>query len=444
MRRKKIAIEIPMEVPDKEKQLKKTTTNPRKTIVRRITDAQYYTLLWILEHPTQYKNGEIVDLSIYDQSTIDNTVKKRCLYITDEENELVRDYLSTKKRHPSASAFVAQCGWKKDPKYVTKPIGSTIKYKQDDVKHALPIFEQVEADVLETPPSSFDESSKTVYMPPTGLSYGVYSDDERMRLAISLERTPVDKDTVQQCGLSYCDTVDMSQFLFIKDLNRQCQDVSDIDFRVLFYMLETRKINPAEAKMVLIKVGAGGVPEQSPSELIKYGLPKFYKDDPSITTAMLKAEQYSYKYFKMLAEEEPDSSYVFERFKDHIGFEKFPCIKHAQMCELQYSEGFEIKEVKINNDTVKVIYDDVLQGDEGVEINIKYNDRELLLNDFFCFEKTFKLNPEEKFNIWGEPMSINDYVRQLYEEYPHGIHGDFFATMKEAYEAGYACINEIA
>lgn len=427
------------------KEVKKATKptpvrqNNKKTVIRKITDLQYYTLLWILEHPTEYKEGNIVDTSIFDKGTVDNSIKRRCFYVTDDENELIRDYLDGYTRRMTADNFLKECGWQKDPKFVTKPFGSTIRYKDNQTTVATQEPVMV-APAMPIEPLAVDEVN--VYTP-TG-QYPVYSDSERMQLAIKLQRRPADKETITQCGLAYFDTVDMSQYLFIKDLNRQVQELSDIDFRVLFYMLETSKINPIEAKMVLIKVGAGGVPDKRPHDLLKYGVPRFYDEDSTILSAMIKAETFAYKYDKMLADGDPDPEYILERFKDHISNEIFPSVKYPQMLDFQYNKNIDVKDISINNDTVTITYDDVIEGDEGVTADIKYTDRDLLLNDFVCYERVFKIDPNRQHNVWGEVMSINDYIKTLYKQYPHGVKGDFYATMKEAYEAGVACINEIA
>lgn len=412
----------------------------KTTIVRQMTFGHYCQALWALENPEQFENGLMLDVSIYKAEQIE-AVGKRRFYVTDEQRQILDKFCRTIIVKKPVRNILATL--EKDPKYLTKPDGQTYRYKSNNqnntpVSIQPAVAPQIDADI----DMPIDIDNQLLYTPTA--QYSIYSDEERMQLAIRLQRKPADKELINQCGLSYFDTVDMSQYLFIKDLNRQVQDVSDIDYHVLFYMIETSKINSLEAKMVLIKVGAGGIPEKKPHDLIKYGVPRFYDDDSTLLSAMIKAETFAYKYDKMLKEDNPSPEYIFERFKDHIGFEKFPCVKHSQMCEYQYDENVEVKNIDIQDDTVIVTYDDIIEGDEGVKVEVRYNDRELLLNDFFCFEKTFNLDPNKKFNVWGEDISINDYVKQLYIEYPHGINGDFYATMKEAYEAGHACINEIA
>ena len=426
------------------KDFKKVTKPKRqtdkKTVVRKITDLQYYTLLWILEHKDEYRRGEIIDTSIFDKSTVDKKLKRRCFYVTDEENGLIRDYLGGSARRTTSDDFLKAVGWQKDPKFITKPIGSVIRYKQDNQignSQITPV-----TPVMPIMPIDTTLESEADYQPST--QYSVFDDKERMQLAIKLQKKAVDGEMLNSVGLPYFDTVDMSQYLFIKDLNKQVQDVSEIDYHVLFYMIETRKISPIEAKLVLIKVGAGGVPDKRPHDLLKYGVPRFYDEDSTMLSAMIKAETFAYKYDKMLADGDPDPDYIFERFKDHISNEIFPSVKYPQMLDFQYNKNIDVKDISINNDTVTVTYDDIIEGDEGVTADVKYTDHDLLLNDFVCYERTFKINPNRQHNVWGEIMSINDYIKKLYVQYPHGINGDFYATMKEAYEAGAACINEIA
>ena len=64
----------------------------KKTVVRKISWKDYVTVLWILEHQKEYIEGEVVDLSMFPQETLDK-VEKRCLYVSDEENELIKNYL---------------------------------------------------------------------------------------------------------------------------------------------------------------------------------------------------------------------------------------------------------------------------------------------------------------------------------------------------------------
>ena len=98
----------------------------KKTVVRKISWKEYVTVLWILEHRKQYEEGEICDLSMFPQEQLES-VEKRCLYVNDEENEIIREYLGARRKKNTFESMVKDVP--KDPKYVTKIVGSTIRYK---------------------------------------------------------------------------------------------------------------------------------------------------------------------------------------------------------------------------------------------------------------------------------------------------------------------------
>ena len=101
----------------------------KKAVIRKITDEQCYILLWILEHPKEYRSGKLVDTSIIDRSTMDNKPKKRWFYVTPEENELIKDFLGKRSGRTSSEDFRKKLGWEKDTKCESIPFGSTIQYK---------------------------------------------------------------------------------------------------------------------------------------------------------------------------------------------------------------------------------------------------------------------------------------------------------------------------
>ena len=72
-----------------------------------------------------------------------------------------------------------------------------------------------------------------------------------------------------------------------------------------------------------------------------------------------------------------------------------------------------------------------------------YVDQSMMINDFICFEKAFKLDPNKVYDLFGTKMSINGYIEQLYQEYPHGFNDDFYRTRIEAYNAGAAQICDL-
>lgn len=92
----------------------------RKTITRKLCDADYIMICWILMYPEKYKNGEILDISIYKRESIDFELKKRHFYVTNEENELIKDFLSkspNRASHKNIEDIIAELGWEIDPKY---------------------------------------------------------------------------------------------------------------------------------------------------------------------------------------------------------------------------------------------------------------------------------------------------------------------------------------
>ena len=409
----------------------------RKTVTRRLADKDYILISWILNNKEKYDNGEILDISIYDPDTIDESIKTRYFYVTEEENELIKDYIKNHPRKVSVSDLIADCGWKKDSKFVTKPDGSTIRFKPVTTK----LSESSSATNEKQSLSVDKKDGDNTYIPTQ--TYPVYSDEERMQLAIKLERTPTDDNTLVTISDEWLNSVDMSQFLFVKDLNKQCEHVNEIDYHVLFYMIETGKLSPIEAKLILTKVGAETVLERRPYDFRDYGVPEFYHDDPSLISAMLKAKTFTYKYQKMLADGSPSEEHILERFKDWIKNEKSLAIEQNQLSKIQYDPDMEVTNIDIDDKTVTLTYNDINEGD-NLTVIVEYDSKEDMLDDFVCFEYAFKIDPNQQYNIWGEMISINDYIRQLYAKYPHGSHGGFYATMKEAYEAGAACINEVA
>ena len=89
----------------------------KKTVVRKISWKEYVTVLWILEHRKQYEEGEICDLSMFPQEQLES-VEKRCLYVDDEENKIIREYLGARRKKNTFESMVKDVP--KDPKYVTK------------------------------------------------------------------------------------------------------------------------------------------------------------------------------------------------------------------------------------------------------------------------------------------------------------------------------------
>lgn len=425
--------------------MRKEKGEDKMTVLRTMSFGKYCQARWAMQYPDLFRAGQLLDMSIYEQEQLQE-VKQRRFYVTKEQREILDEFCDRFIVKDPIENILK--GLARDSRFVTKPAGGTFVYDKDLAQAAREQAANTAIAATVTTVTTNSEQSDVVnkksdntYSPTQ--TYPVYSDEERMQLAIKLERTPTDDNTLVTISDEWLNSVDMSQFLFVKDLNKQCEHVNEIDYHVLFYMIETGKLSPIEAKLILTKVGAETVLERRPYDLRNYGVPEFYHDDSSLISAMLKAKTFTYKYQKMLADGSPSEEHILERFKDWIKNEKSLAIEQNQLSKIQYDPDMEVTNIDINDKTVTLTYDDINEGD-NLTASVEYDSKEAMLDDFVCFEYAFNVDPNQQYNIWGEMISINDYIRQLYVKYPHGIHGGFYATMKEAYEAGAACINEVA
>ena len=399
----------------------------KKTVVRKISWKEYVTVLWILEHRKQYEEGEICDLSMFPQEQLES-VKKRCLYVDDEENEIIREYLGARRKKNTFESMVKDVP--KDPKYVTKIVGSTIRYKTVNAV-ANPIISNP---TTPTPMSKDDIAEARKGIDGNKPVMPVYSDMERWSLALQLDKTKMDNDTIDYNN--FFNTINMSDYLFIKNMNEIADTMEKIDWRVLFYMLETGKVGVVEAKLVIEHFGATNFADKEPRQFLYLGIPDFYKDDSTIVAAMIKAEDYSCKYELALQDPEPTSEDILKRFKEYVLRNRFTKILNQDIFSDPITD--QIKSIKGK----KVVLQSEEQDDPYTN-EYTYVDQNMMINDFICFEKAFKLDPNKVYDVFGTKISINGYIEQLYQEYPHGFNDDFYRTRIEAYNAGAAQICDL-
>lgn len=401
----------------------------KKTVVRKISWKEYVTILWILEHRKQYEEGEICDLSMFPQEQLES-VERRCLYVDDEENEIIREFLGARRKKNTFESMVKDVP--KDPKYVTKVVGSTIRYKTVNAI-ANPI---VSNPTTPTPMSKDDIEEARKGIDGNKPVYPVYSDMERWSLALQLDKTKLDNDWVISNYNEFLKTANMSDYLFIKNMNEIASTMDKIDWRVLFYMLETGKISSCEAKLIIEHFGATGFSDKVPPDFMYLGIPDFYKDDSTIVSAMIKAEDYSGKYELALQDPEPTREDILKRFKEYALRNRFTRILNQELFSDPITD--QIKSIKGK----KVVLQSEEQDDPYTN-EYTYVDQNMMINDFICFEKAFKLDPNKVYDVFGTKMSINSYIEQLYQEYPHGFNDDFYRTRIEAYNAGAAQICDL-
>lgn len=399
----------------------------KKTVVRKISWKEYVTVLWILEHRKQYEEGEICDLSMFPQEQLE-LVEKRCLYVDEEENEIIREYLGARRKKNTFESMVKDVP--KDPKYVTKVVGSTIRYKTVNA---------VANPLVSNPPTPTPMSKDDIAEARKGIDGNkpvmpVYSDMERWSLALQLDKTKIDNDTIDYNN--FFNTINMSDYLFIRNMNEIADTMEKIDWRVLFYMLETGKVGVVEAKLVIEHFGATNFADKEPRQFLYLGIPAFYKDDSTIVAAMIKAEDYSCKYELALQDPEPTSEDILKRFKEYALRNRFTKILNQDLFSDPITD--QIKSIKGK----KVVLQSEEQDDPYTN-EYTYVDQNMMINDFICFEKAFKLDPNKVYDVFGTKMSINGYIEQLYQEYPHGFNDDFYRTRIEAYNAGAAQICDL-
>ena len=399
----------------------------KKTVVRKISWKEYVTVLWILEHRKQYEEGEICDLSMFPQEQLE-CVEKRCLYVDDEENEIIREYLGARRKKNTFESMVKDVP--KDPKYVTKIVGSTIRYKTVNAV-ANPIISNP---TTPTPMSKDDIAEARKGIDGNKPVMPVYSDMERWSLALQLDKTKMDNDTIDYNN--FFNAINMSDYLFIKNMNEIADTMEKIDWKVLFYMLETGKVGVVEAKLVIEHFGATNFADKEPRQFLYLGIPDFYKDDSTIVAAMIKAEDYSCKYELALQDPEPTSEDILKRFKEYALRNRFTKILNQDLFSDPITD--QIKSIKGK----KVVLQSEEQDDPYTN-EYTYVDQSTMINDFICFEKAFKLDPNKVYDVFGTKMSINGYIEQLYQEYPHGFNDDFYRTRIEAYNAGAAQICDL-
>ena len=401
----------------------------KKTVVRKISWKEYVTILWILEHRKQYEEGEICDLSMFPQEQLE-LVERRCLYVDDEENEIIREFLGARRKKNTFESMVKDVP--KDPKYVTKVVGSTIRYKTVNAI-TNPI---VSNPTTPTPMSKDDIEEARKGIDGNKPVYPVYSDMERWSLALQLDKTKLDNDWVISNYNEFLKTANMSDYLFIKNMNEIASTMDKIDWRILFYMLETGKISSCEAKLIIEHFGATGFSDKVPRDFMYLGIPDFYKDDSTIVSAMIKAEDYSGKYELALQDPEPTREDILKRFKEYALRNRFTRILNQELFSDPITD--QIKSIKGK----KVVLQSEEQDDPYTN-EYTYVDQNMMINDFICFEKAFKLDPNKVYDVFGTKMSINGYIEQLYQEYPHGFNDDFYRTRIEAYNAGAAQICDL-
>ena len=356
------------------------------------------------------------------------SVEKRCLYVDDEENEIIREYLGARRKKNTFESMVKDVP--KDPKYVTKIVGSTIRYKTVNAV-ANPIISNP---TTPTPMSKDDIAEARKGIDGNKPVMPVYSDMERWSLALQLDKTKMDNDTIDYNN--FFNTINMSDYLFIKNMNEIADTMEKIDWKVLFYMLETGKVGVVEAKLVIEHFGATNFADKEPRQFLYLGIPDFYKDDSTIVAAMIKAEDYSCKYELALQDPEPTSEDILKRFKEYALRNRFTKILNQDLFSDPITD--QIKSIKGK----KVVLQSEEQDDPYTN-EYTYVDQNMMINDFICFEKAFELDPNKVYDVFGTKMSINGYIEQLYQEYPHGFNDDFYRTRIEAYNAGAAQICDL-
>lgn len=404
----------------------------KMTVIRQMSFGQYIQARWALENPEQYKAGLMLDISIYKQEQLDITDKRR-FYITQDQRNLLDDFCNRFVVKNKTKELLATL--EKDPRYVTKPEGSTFRFKEDDRVTPIAANSVITANPTTPTPMSKDdiaEARKGIdgnkpVMP-------VYSDMERWSLALQLDKTKMDNDTIDYNN--FFNTINMSDYLFIKNMNEIADTMEKIDWKVLFYMLETGKVGVVEAKLVIEHFGATSFADKEPRQFLYLGIPDFYKDDSTIVAAMIKAEDYSCKYELALQDPEPTSEDILKRFKEYALRNRFTKILNQDLFSDPITD--QIKSIKGK----KVVLQSEEQDDPYTN-EYTYVDQSMMINDFICFEKAFKLDPNKVYDVFGTKMSINGYIEQLYQEYPHGFNDDFYRTRIEAYNAGAAQICDL-
>lgn len=400
----------------------------RKTVTRTVTPRQHAALLWILENQERYLDGEIIDLSRYNN--IPDVKEKHRYYVSEEENELIRDFLNNNKARNDFENYVKD--WSVDSRKVTTPFGSTIRYKTVNTV-VNPI---VSTPTTPTPMSKDDIAEARKGIDGNKPVMPVYSDMERWSLALQLDKTKLDNDWVISNYNEFLKTANMSDYLFIKNMNEIASTMDKIDWKILFYMLETGKISSCEAKLIIEHFGATGFSDKAPRDFMYLGIPDFYKDDSTIVAAMIKAEDYSCKYELALQDPEPTREDILKRFKEYALRNRFTKILNQDLFSDPITD--QIKSIKGK----KVVLQSEEQDDPYTN-EYTYVDQNMMINDFVCFEKAFKLDPNKVYDVFGTKMSINSYIEQLYQEYPHGFNDDFYRTRIEAYNAGAAQICDL-
>lgn len=408
----------------------------KKTVVRKISWKDYVTVLWILEHQKEYIEGEVVDLSMFPQETLDK-VEKRCLYVSDEENELIKNYLGARRKKNTFESMVKDQA--KDPKYVTKTVGSTIRYKTQTNIAQSAILTQIAAPVDK--PMTAEDAEVLEQEARKGINANkpvlpVYSDEERWSLALQLDKKRIEGNDVD--FNRFISQINITDYLFIKNHNIVADTMDKIDWKVLFYMIETGKVGALEAKLVIDHYGAKGFIDKVPKDFLYLGVPKFYEYDSTMLSAMLKAEDYSGKYEAALKDPEPTREDTLKRFKEYVKRNKFKKVLNEQI----YSDALADHVKSIKGKKVIMQGDDEDGGDPFVN-ECTYVSQEMMLNDFVCFEDAFGLDPNQVYDVFGNKISINGYIEMLYQEYPHGFYDDFYRTRIEAYEAGAAQICDL-
>ena len=166
----------------------------KMTVIRQMSFGQYIQARWALENPEQYKAGLMLDISIYKQEQLDMTDKRR-FYITQDQRNLLDDFCNRFVVKNKTKELLATL--EKDPRYVTKPEGSTFRFKEDDRVTPIAANSVITANTtIPTPMSKDDIAEARKGIDGNKPVMPVYSDMERWSLALQLDKTKMDNDTI--------------------------------------------------------------------------------------------------------------------------------------------------------------------------------------------------------------------------------------------------------
>lgn len=379
------------------------------TIKKKMSNRDFISLAYYLE------DKEIPSFEGKDATYLAK-VETRYMRVTREGKEKIDKFLNRFILGVSADALFDEIPCIKKP-FVPPS-------QQVMVQQPIPTPQQVPQQVpqIQTPQPAADIDSILVNL----------SDDDKWEWAKSDRQRDVDCDQDKQTS--------PKDFPFVIDYSKPI-DTKNIDFDMMFYMLEHGKIGQKEIVALFNTNNARRMIDIEPSIVLNGSRFKRYSTKANLYCAMQDAEHVGTKYLNMLDEPEPSLEDTLKRYKNYIAYQTkdvFPRHARFDSCTSEMDLFVGAEGNKLNFSTVV----DEEFDEELDTMQLEYDSYESLMVDLVRFTEYYKFSDkidcDQKFNVFDKTISVNKFIADIYKKYPRGwIEGKvFYRTSKEAYDEG--------